>query len=268
MQWTPQYISSTNYYTIRDRLGLRGVNYPYPSGSWSDYFQYVRWDNDVKEAGYQKKYGYLTLVNYWLEKKPMYEQTPDLWQTSEQPITALKNAVTLFLDYVEAGDSNDRVGLCVYTSQSGTALLEHELTYDYDAIDNISRHRQAGHYDYYTNIGDGIRIAREHLVSSGRKGAFKMLVLMTDGKANRPSGSDPAQYARGQGQLTADAGIPILTISLGADADSGLMDDIAEMTSAGIHFNIPGGQTVAEYEQDLMGVFAQIAQDRPLRMVK
>lgn len=252
MQWEPQYIYSTNYYTILNTLGLSGVPYPYPSGSWYDYFQYVRYDYDVYRAGYYKRYGYLTLVNYWLEKKPKHSQTPDLWMTSEQPITALKNAVTLFLDYVELGDMDDRVGLCVYTSNNGTAVLEHELTYDYDDIDTISRQRQAGHYDYYTNIGDGIRVAREHLVEFGRNGAFKMLVVITDGKANRPNGTDPDQYALNHAQLAANANIPILTISLGADADSDLMEDIADMTTAGVHFNIPGGQTVAEYQEDLL----------------
>jgi Mg-chelatase subunit ChlD len=117
-----------------------------------------------------------------------------------------------------------------------------------------------------TNIGDGIRSAREHLQAEGRTGAYKMIVLITDGKANLPSETDPEQYARYQAQLTDDAGIPILTISLGADADQVLMGDIAEETN-GIHFNVPGGQTVAEYEEDLKDVFELIAKDRPLKLV-
>lgn len=267
MTWTPQYISSTNYNTIRNTLGLNGVSYPYPSGSWSDYFKYVQQDYDVKNAGYRKKYGYMTLVNYWLERKPMYSQTPDLWKTSEQPITALKNAVTLFLDYVSLADLDDRVGLSVYTSRNGTAVLEHELSYDYSDIDYISRHRQAGHYHTMTNIGDGIRNAREHLQAEGRNGAYKMIVLMTDGKANRPSGVNPEWYALQQAEIAGDAGIPVLTISLGADADKDLMDGIAQRTK-GIHFSIPGGQTVEEYEDDLKDVFALIAKDRPLKLVQ
>jgi Mg-chelatase subunit ChlD len=98
-------------------------------------------------------------------------------------------------------------------------------------------------------------------------GAYKVIVLMTDGKANMPSGRNPETYALQQAQLAADAGIKILTISLGADADKSLMDQIAQTTD-GIHFNIPGGQTVAEYTADLKGVFAQIAKERPLKLVK
>ena len=58
-----------------------------------------------------------------------------------------------------------------------------------------------------TNIGDGIKNAREHLEDEGRTGAFKMMVVITDGKANRPSGVDPMTYAIQQAQLAADAGI-------------------------------------------------------------
>jgi len=267
MTWTPKYVSTTDYNKLLKTLGLQGVKYPYPSGSWSDFFKYVQQDWDVKNAGYRKEYGYMTLVNYWLERKPMFSQTPDLWKTSEQPITALKNAVTLFLNYVSLADLDDRVGLSVYTSRNGTAVLEHELSYDYDDIDYISRHRQAGHYHTMTNIGDGIRNAREHLVSSGRNGAYKMIVLMTDGKANRPSGKDPKAYALRQAEIAGDLGIPVLTISLGADADKTLMDGIAQKTN-GIHFSIPGGQTVEEYEDDLKDVFALIAKDRPLKLVQ
>jgi len=267
MNWTPKYISSTNYNAIRNALGLRGVKYPYRSGSWSDYFRYVQRDNDVRNAGYRKKYGYMTLVNYWLERKPMYSQTPDLWKTSEQPITALKNAVTLFLNYVSNADMDDRVGLCVYSSRNAKAVLEHELSYNFSGIDYISRHRQAGHYHTGTNIGDGIRYAKDHLLSAGRTGAYKMIVMMTDGKATLPYGTNPGAYALAQADSAGRAGIPVLTISLGADADKALMDEIASRTQ-GIHFSIPGGQTVAEYENDLKNVFALIAKDRPLKLVK
>lgn len=267
MVWKPQYISSNNHGTIKKKLGLLGVKYPYPKGNWDDYINYVKKSNTVKQAGYRKKYGYMTLVNYWLETKPMFKETPVLWKTSEQPITALKNAVTLFLNYVSLADLDDRVGLSVYTSRNGKAVLEHELSYDYDDIDYISRHRQAGHYHTMTNIGDGIRIAREHLVSAGRNGAYKMIVLMTDGKANLPHGKDPRAYALRQAEIAGDLGIPVLTISLGADADKSLMDGIASRTN-GIHFSIPGGQTVEEYEDDLKDVFALIAKDRPLKLVQ
>jgi hypothetical protein len=249
-------------------LGLDGVPYPFPSGSWGDYINYVQGSGYLNNAGYRKDYGYLTLVNYWLEKRPKHNQTPELWQTSEQPITAVKEAVKVFLAYLQEVETDDRLGLAVYTSTTDTAMLEHELTEDFQLIEDISRHRQAGHYDTMTNIGAGIRTARIELDDNARPGAFKMIVLMTDGIANLPT--DPAtarQYALNQAQLCADKNYPIVTVSLGAGADTALMDQIANITG-GVHFNVPGGQSVAEYEQDLKDVFRQVAADRPLQLVK
>jgi hypothetical protein len=45
------------------------------------------------------------------------------------------------------------------------------------------------------------------------------------------------------------------------------MQQIADMTG-GAHFNIPGGGTVDEYEEDLKEVFREIADHRPLKLVK
>ncbi len=268
MQWDPVYIASDTNAVIMENLGLTDVPYPHPSGSWNDFINYVKNDGDVNAAGYRKSYGYMTLVNYWLESKPRIDQTPGLWQTSEQPITAVKDAVTVFLAYLQEVDTDDQLGLSVYTYSNGNARLESPLTHDFQSVEDISRERQAGHYDVYTNIGAGILTAREELENNARGGAFKMIVLMTDGIANRPSDTSTARaYALEQAQICADNHFPIVTISLGAGADTGLMDQIANMTG-GVHFNVPGGQTVAEYEKDLKDVFRQIADDRPLKLVK
>ena len=45
------------------------------------------------------------------------------------------------------------------------------------------------------------------------------------------------------------------------------MQQIADITN-GIHFNVPGGDSVVSYENDLLAVFRQIADDRPLILVK
>ena len=79
---------------VRAYFRLDSTPYPYPSGSWNDYINYVKTAGSISSAGYRNRYGYLTLVNYWLESKPMYRETPDLWQTSEQPITAVKESRT------------------------------------------------------------------------------------------------------------------------------------------------------------------------------
>ena len=265
LQWEPVYISSDNTSTVKSVLGLTEVPYPYPSGSWNSFINYVKSDSYINDAGYRKRYGYLTLVNYWLQKRPRYSQTPDLWQTSEQPITAVKDAVTVFLAFLQEVDTDDRLGLSIYTSSDGTAKLETGLTNDFQLVENISRQRQAGHYDNYTNIGAGMEKARLELEQNARPGAFKMVVLMTDGIANRPVDSNVAsQFAITEAQ---SAAFPIVTVSLGANADVNLMQQIADI-SGGLHFNVPGGQSVAEYEDDLKDVFRDIADDRPSKLVK
>ena len=262
--------------TIKTGLGLDNVAYPYPSGSWENYIDYARnhsssmswYDYDVYAAGFRRKFGMLTLINFWNRKKPLYSETPDLWKASQQPITGLKNSADLLLDYLTEVEAEDQVGLSVYTyPQGGGAKLESALTTDFDLIKTISRQRQAGHYDYYTNIGAGMQTARIELESNARPKAFRMMVLITDGIANRPSPQSAAQqFALDEADLAAAAKIKIMTISLGVNADTDLMQDIADRTG-GIHFNVPGGSSVQEYEDQLKAVFSEIAADRPLKLI-
>jgi uncharacterized protein YegL len=249
----------------RASFGLDGVSYPYPQGSWNDFIDYCRSSSSNRDAGYYYQFGLLNLVNYWLERQPAAHQTPDLWKTSEQPITAVKNAVSVFIAFMQEKETDDRVALSVYNSPSGDALLERQLAQDFDQLESISRHRQAGHYDPFTNIGAGLREAWMELDQNARAGAFKMIVLMTDGIANRPS-SDPVGYVLEQVAECQNRKYPVITISLGANADTALMQQVADMTG-GIHFNVPGGQTVAQYEAALKDTFRKIAEKRPLQLV-
>jgi hypothetical protein len=267
LTWNGTYISSTDDNYVKSQLGLSGVSYPFPGGSWGEYIDYVQSSSgELAQHGYRRVFGYKTLVHYWLEKRPLHGETPDLWMTSEQPITALKNSVTVLLAYIQQVEANDRVGLAVYTHPSDGAILETGLTFNMQLVEDISRERQAGHYEHYTNIGAGLREAREEMEENSRTGAFKMIVLITDGVANRPS-SNPDGYALAQADLCAEKGYPVVTVSLGVGADQWLMQEIADRTG-GVHFNVPGGQSVADYEEQLKDVFRQVAANRPLRLVK
>ena len=156
-------------------------------------------------------YGFLTLINYWLEKKPAYNQTPDLWNVCAQPVTAVKDTVGVFMHYIQEVDSEDRVALVVYNSPSQNALVEQTLTMDFDAVEAVVDHRQAGHYDTMTNIGAGVHEAWNELDDCARIGAKKMIVLMTDGIANRPS-YNGRNFALQQAGLAAERHYPIVTI--------------------------------------------------------
>lgn len=263
---------------IRRGLGLDAVTYP-SSGSWNDYISFARstsssqpyYNSYVNTAGYRRKFGVKTLLAFWLENKPASSQTPDLWKVSAQPVTALKDAVDLFVDYVGAVDTDDRVGLAIYNANDGEAITESALTSDLSSIATIVRHRQAGHYTSYTNIGAGMHNARLELQSHARTGAFKMIVAMTDGNANWVNGGyDTAaarQYVLDEAALCKAAKIPVVTVTFGAGADTSLMEDVAELTD-GAAFHVPGGTSVSSYTEDLLETFKKIATARPLKLVQ
>jgi hypothetical protein len=261
-------LSSTNSTTLKSTLGLNSVPYPYPVGSWNEYFSYVQNNGTLYNAGLRKKYGYKTLIHYWLDSRPMHSETPALNSVSAQPVKALKEATEVFLSYLQAQDTDDRLGLSIYNSVNETAVLEHGLTQEYSTVNATLQAKQAGHYNHYTNIGAGMNKSRLELQQHGRDGAFRMIVLMTDGIANRPTNTTVAkEYVLSEAQACADAKIPICTISMGAGADVPLMQQVADITG-GKHFNIPGGQTGAEYEEQLKEVFEEIAAIRPLKLVQ
>ncbi len=190
-----------NATTLKAYFGLTNVAYPYAGDTWDNYFNYVKTNTNVANAGYRKSYGYLNWVNYLPGKPRLYSQTPDLWKTSEQPISALKDSVDMFLNYLLEDYTGDRVGWAIYTSAGGTALVENQMTTDFVNFSNTIQHRQAGHYHSQTNIYDGMKSARLELQNNARVGAFKMMVLMTDGLPNLPgSGSNPTNQGDRGGQ--------------------------------------------------------------------
>jgi len=247
-------------------LGLDAVTYPHPSGSWTDFVDYVNDDSDVNEANYRSMFGTKCLINYWNERKPKYSQTTGLSVCTAQPLTAAKNASDVLCDYITAVESDDQIGLSIYThSSSNGAYLESGLTHDIASIKLLYRNRQAAHYDNMTNIGGGLKVAREELENNGRQDACRVIVLMTDGVANRPSGY-AEQWAIHQANLCKTSKIKIMAIALGLGADENLMLQLATITG-GKRFIVPGGGTITEYEAQLMQVFQDIAADRPLKLL-
>jgi Flp pilus assembly protein TadG len=254
---------------LKTALGLANVAYPYPSGSWDGYISYSNSSSEsAASAGYRWKYGYLTWLSYLQEKYPSASQTPDLWKTSEQPVACLKDGVDLFIDYVTALKSNDRAGLVIYTYPgSAGAILESALSTNLAQIKTMTRQRQAGHYDPYTHIGGGMQVARQHFQTSARPSVHKLMVLMTDGLPNRPSNTTTAtNLVISEANAAKAAGIEILTISLGASADTSLMQQVADITK-GVHFNVPGGASMADYASQLQVVFRKIADSRKPKLI-
>jgi hypothetical protein len=268
MRFRPTYYSGSNF-SVRTHFNMLNSNYPYPGGSWDDYIDYVQDDYYVDAAGYENCYGIMTLINYWLARQTGVDNTPGFDDVSQQPLTALKDAVDVFLSYLTSHSTDDRVGLSIYTYSDDTAKLEQAMTKTYSLVSTITRNRQAGHYVGGTNISAGMTKARLELQNNARTGAKKMMLLMTDGVVNMPTGNTTTDKAKviTEANLAAAAGIPIVTIALGAYADTALMQQVADITG-GQCFIIAGGQPISQVKTQLEAVFGQVASDRPLKLVQ
>ena len=265
------YFNFTSRDTFIAALGLDNDPYPY-GGNWNAYIDFCTSSSGQNAShGFRYKFGAQNLIVFWLEKRPLNSQTPDMWKASAQPISALKSSVTMFVNFIEQANSDDQMGFAVYDGANGEGVLESILEKDFNFIKAQANQRQAGHYHSYTNTAGGMKVAREELDVRARPGAYKMIVLMTDGVANWTNGGYNVSAARdaviNEAHLAADRGYVIVTISMGAGADKDMMQEIADITK-GTHFNIPGGKTGEEYAKELTEVFQKIAGYRPLRLVQ
>lgn len=286
-------------------LGLTSVPYPWPSGSWSNYFKMCRnksgsyYEAKLDTFGYRRKFGTMTFLHYVLRYEPSYAETPDLWKTRHYPFHSVKEGQKLLCDFLEELSFNDYVGLVSYDTShrveqtlSGTGMPAVDITAEpvtnnYQAIRDLIHYKQAAHYYYATNIGGGLKSAKQLLDQYGRAEARPTVLLMTDGNSNTiDSGEDtslPAnwdwdelfdydhdgiadysttdtqkRYVLKKAKECVDAGYTIHTMSVGADADRNLMEAIAYL-GRGIYLDIPGGTSVSEMEQEVKEAFNRIA---------
>jgi Mg-chelatase subunit ChlD len=213
----------------------------------------------------------MNLVNYWLTNYPANSQVPDLWKCRAEPVYALKDSVNVFMDFVKSVDTDDRVGLVIYDANDGNALLESPLTNNLDTISTIVNHRQAGHYTSYTNIGAGLQLGRKTLEASARPNSCKLIVLMTDGLANWCNGrydeTGAHQMVMDEAAAAAADKYKIMTIGLGVDADTSTMQQVADLTK-GTCYSVPGGAVHQTMHDQLRQAFKEIADARPLIIVK
>ncbi|MEX1023063.1 MAG: VWA domain-containing protein, partial [Dehalococcoidia bacterium] len=125
------------------------------------------------------------------------------------------------------GETLDRLSLVTYST---TADIELQLTNNYDAGSPYETAVGQMHPEGYTNVGYGLTRARQELAARGRPDASHVIVLLSDGYANRyrsgGSASNPTfttcgnfvtcaaadSYAREQAIEAAEAGASIYTI--------------------------------------------------------
>jgi Flp pilus assembly protein TadG len=324
------YLSSTDTATIRSTLGLNtnvGTvrKYPFPqagrnsngtpknkpSNTTSDtlWNGYIDWVKNHSNATYKKRYGYRTLMDYLQQNRENSTESEDLWRTPHYPFHAVKNGASLFLSFLYDLDFGDEVGYVAYGQWAVQQKSHHDgevdidisgnpITSDYATIDAMQRRHQAGEYNGWTAMGDGILKARELLVGVAsdandqgftRYGARPTMIVMTDGQTNqKPSNwSLPAtfqwstwtdydkdgvanytttdvnkRYAFWEATEAIKRGITIHTLAVGNDADRDLMKAIA-FAGGGVYINVPGGSSVEQMEQQLLDAFGQIGAKVP-----
>jgi hypothetical protein len=282
---------------------------------WNGYINYVK-GSSYLPAAYKKKYGYRTLMHY-LQERPSYSGwrprnlSEDLWRTPHYPMQALKDGASLFLTFLEELEFGDEVGLVGYAGQPSSGvggwiidtfsdgvididISDDPITPEYDTIDLVLQHHQAGEEGGQTAMGDGIKKGAQLLNDNSRYGARPTMVLMTDGVPNEtpsgwnlPSGFSWAAWTDYDGDGDADYtptgttsekrhksyafweatqainnGVVIHTVCVGGLGDRDLMRAIA-FAGGGVYANVPGGSTVSEMEEQLLEAFGQIAAKVP-----
>lgn len=174
-------------------------------------------------------------------------------------IGALKDSVAVFISVLQQSRANDRVGFSVYST---TGSLAQSLTLNLPSVLQDVRSRSA---NGWTNMGEGMEKGRIELTNNARRGTKKLMVVMTDGMANRPQNPTVAiQYVRDEASACATAGIPIVAISFSSASHRQIMAEIAN-TTQGVHYHIAG--SVRQQERELKRVFREIAAKRPLLLV-
>ncbi len=244
------------------------------SWSWTSYLDYVK-STSTRLYGinhdFRYRYGLKTFTNWLLEQQPRYSQTNNLWQTPEQPLRAVKDAVQAMTDVIVSLDSLDCVSLEIFAR---TVHHEVDLSDNYQAVPDRLYEMQAGHYDNTTNLGGGLAQAINELTSPrARPAAAKVIVLMSDGKPNinedggylGEGDAGAEQYCLDQAQEAANQGMRVYTISVGYDVDQELMAEIAAI-GRGQHFHAEG--TPEEYADQLEAIFRTLGGKRPVQLIE
>jgi hypothetical protein len=231
---------------------------------------YIDWVQNHYNSDFKRRYGLKTLSDFILDDQPEYASTNVLWNTPEEPLRAIKDAVQTMTDVIIAQDGLDQMSLEIFAT---TGRHELNLTSDYQTIPDRLYARQSGHYDRTTNIGGGLQKAITELSSArARQASKKYIVLMSDGQPNIDQygnyvgdGAEAAvSYATNKATEAANIGCRIYTVSVGFYADRSLMQQIAEI-GHGEEFAAIGNP--AEYSAQLQEIFQQLGGKRPVQLI-
>ncbi len=253
--------SSGRYYTA-------SMRYYYPD---SGYYG----DNDLRY-----RYGLKTWVDF-LQDRVNYHKSEGLGGAPTQPMGAVADASKELLNLIDGIESQDFVGMASYaTSAYGPSdKPDHMswLTDDLSSLNNKIDKLYPGIWTSSTNIADGIEKGREVLFNSSeaRNNAKKVMILLTDGIANQSRSGSSLSPADDAIEAATEAAenynptfllpIQIHTVSVGANADKDLMEEIATI-GHGNSFHAEG--TIEEYEDQLKSIFKELGTKRPVILIE
>lgn len=256
-----------------------------PGYRWLDYIYWAGASTRMAQTNpdFRNAFGIKTFTNYLLERRWSHAQTPELAGTPAQPMQAVKDAVELMVNVVTAFDNDDQLALDVY----GYSAVHRVPLVSRPNLDEVSigpnglSGMQAGYFDGWTNMGGGLQAAIETLTNPpARTSSHKMIVLLTDGRANItadgswPHGSWADQqavlqlardYVIDQANVAASLGIRVFAVSVGAYADTTLMQEVADITG-GEHLPATSND-ITTYSAQLQEIFLRLGGQRAVELI-
>lgn len=166
------------------------------------------------------------------------------WEPFDTMRVASKELGLVLTPTAPGGSILDRISLVTYSTAAATNL---SFTNDFEENSAFEAAVNALVPAGYTNIGHSLQLARQQINANGRAEAAKVVVLLSDGYANRyrTGGSDgnptfttcsntvtcaaADNYARQEAEALAATGASIYTIGYTEAAGAGLLEDIAEI---------------------------------------
>ncbi|KLU07160.1 hypothetical protein RISK_000961 [Rhodopirellula islandica] len=151
----------------------------------------------------------------------------------------LRDAIRIFTDMLATTPVDEQIGLASYNDRASEDV---QLTENFAEITTAMDGLRTGGF---TSISGGMQAGRE-IALRGRPPEFveRTMIVMTDGRHNR--GIEPRVVAN---DLAAD-GVTIHTITFGAGADFGRMQDVARI-GGGRHFHATDGAQLREIYREI-----------------
>ena len=292
-----------NNTNVRAAFGLSNVNYPFPSGSWDEYFNHCRNYSPLANNGYREMYGGLTFTNYLIRVRSSHSETPALCTARVYPFSSIKEGHQMLCNFLEDLGFDDHVGMVSFdTSHRWETILnetglpyvnisQSPITNNYTAVNNLMKYKQANHYSPSTNMGGGLKDAVSLLDNHRRAQARPIIILMTDGNPNTIDNGESTSLPNGWSwnnlldydgdgaydYYTNDGHRRYVLKQAYEAAQKGYtvhtmsvgMDGDRSLMEAiahiggGYFIDIPGGYSVLDMEEDVKAAFHKIAAQVP-----